>query len=251
MRDGIDVLGVRVDALTQRGLEEEIVAAVERHGHSYFAYVNVHAINLACDDMEFRRFLQSASIVYCDGEGVRLGARLLGFHLPPRIALTYWIWDLCAVCADRSYSIYLLGGDEDAVRDASQNLSARFPALRIVGRHHGYFEKTGPENDLVVADINRVQPNVLVVCFGMPLQERWARDNFLNLRTNVILFGGSTIDYTAGRKKTAPRWMGRMGLEWLFRLAQEPRRLWRRYLIGNPLFLFRIIRARIVRGRKS
>jgi N-acetylglucosaminyldiphosphoundecaprenol N-acetyl-beta-D-mannosaminyltransferase len=85
----------------------------------------------------------------------------------------------------------------------------------------------------------------------MPLQERWARDNFLNLRTNVILFGGSTIDYTAGRKKSAPRWMGRMGLEWLFRLAQEPRRLWRRYLIGNPLFLFRIIRARILRGRKS
>ncbi len=244
-----NVLGVRVDAITDQALNDRIAGVIEGGEHTYFAYVNIHAVNLTRNDEAFRQFLNAAPVVYCDGEGVRLGARILGVRLPPRIVLTYWIWDLCAMCERQGYSVYLLGGKEEIVLKAANNLRQRFPGLRIVGTQHGYFAKSGEESDRVVELINNARPNLLFVCFGMPLQEHWVRQNFARLNVNMILFGGSTIDYAAGVKRVAPFWMRAAGLEWLFRLLQEPRRLWRRYLLGNPAFLARVILQRIQQGR--
>ncbi len=251
MPEHVDVLDVRVDAVNSDKLNEEIGSVVERGGHAYFAYVNIHAINLAQKDKPFRDFLNAAPLVYCDGEGVRLGARILGVRLPPRIVLTYWIWNLCGVCEARRYSIFLLGGTPDVVRRASENLRGKFPNLNITGAQHGYFEKQGSESDSVIEQVNRARPNILFVCFGMPMQEHWVRENFSKLNVNMILFGGSTIDYTAGVKRVAPLWMRSVGLEWLFRLVQEPRRLWKRYLIGNPVFVAKVIAQRFRRPRSS
>ncbi len=249
MAEGVEVLGVRVDAIDDQGLNGEIARIIDEKGHAYFAYVNINAINIAQDNATFRDFLNEAPIVYCDGEGVRLGARILGVRLPPRIVLTYWIWDLCAMCEQRGYSIYLLGGHDHIVRAAAANLKKAFPRLTIAGLRDGYFKKTGEESAQAIAQVNAARPNILFVCFGMPLQEEWVRANFQNLHANMILFGGSTIDYAAGAKRVAPVWMRSAGLEWLFRLMQEPRRLWKRYLLGNPLFMGRILLQRI-RGRR-
>jgi len=228
VRDHVDVLGVRVDAITKENLTEEIGRIIDANGREYLAYVNVHAVNIARSQKAFRDFVNGSPIVYCDGEGVRLGARLLGHRLPPRIVLTYWIWELSAFCEKRGYSVFLLGSTEENVEVAGKELRKRFPALKIAGMHHGFFRKEGTECDEVVRIVNDAVPNVLFVCFGMPLQEQWVERNLGRLEANVILFGGSTIDYTAGKKHVAPRWMCEVGLEWLYRLFQEPRRLWKR-----------------------
>ncbi len=250
MPESVQILDVRVDAVDKAELLEEIAKRITAGSREYLANVNINAINLAQHDPVFRQILNQSPVVYCDGEGVRLGAWLLGVTLPPRIVLTYWIWELCAFAAEMSYSIFLLGGSQGAAEEAAAVMGKRFPGMRIVGTHHGYFDKVGEESDRVVEMIAAARPNILFVCFGMPLQEHWTRRNLQRLAANVILFGGSTIEYAAGRKKLAPSWMSRHGLEWFFRLLQEPRRLWRRYLIGNPLFILRVMMQLLREGRQ-
>jgi N-acetylglucosaminyldiphosphoundecaprenol N-acetyl-beta-D-mannosaminyltransferase len=144
----------------------------------------------------------------------------------------------------------LLGGKEEIVRKAAENLKKAYPRLNVAGIQHGYFAKRGEESDRIVEQVNTARPNILFVCFGMPEQEHWVRENLDRLNPNMILFGGSTIDYAAGKKRVAPVWMRSAGLEWFFRLMQEPRRLWKRYLLGNPLFMGRVLVQRI-RGRRK
>jgi len=239
----VEILGVRVDAIRKEGLYE---ASGEKGS---FAYVNINAINIAQRDEDFRAFLDGARIVYCDGEGVRLGGRLLGHRLPSRIALTHWVWDLCAWCEEHGFSIFFLGAANEVVQRAVQNVTARSPRLKVAGCYHGYFEKSGPESDLVISQINEAKPNVLFVGFGMPLQERWIGQNFVALCANAILTCGSMIEYVAGVRSVSPPWMANHGFEWIYRLCQEPHRMWRRYLLGNPLFLIRILFQRVKQGR--
>lgn len=251
MPESVHILGVRVDAIGKSELLDDIARRIETGSHNYLANVNINAINIAQQDPEFRRIINESPVVYCDGEGVRLGASLLGVSLPPRIVLTYWIWELCAFAAERNFSIFLLGGSRGAAEDAAAAMTRRYPSIKIAGMHHGYFDKDGEESDRVVEMIAASRPNILFVCFGMPLQEHWAYRNFQKLASNVVLFGGSTIEYTAGRKKLAPSWMSKNGLEWLFRLVQEPQRLWRRYLIGNPLFVLKVLAQLVREGRQG
>jgi len=250
MRESVTILGVRVDAVEKAQLLQEIEGRIEAGKREYLANVNINAINIAQHDHEFRKILNGSTVVYCDGEGVRLGARLLGVTLPPRIVLTYWIWELCAFAAQKGYSIFLLGGSVGAAEEAAVEMRRRFPGIRIAGADHGYFNKVGEESDRIIERIGAVRPNILFVCFGMPLQEHWVHRNLQRLSANVILFGGSTIEYASGRKKLAPAWMSGHGLEWLYRVLQEPRRLWRRYLIGNPLFVAKVV-AQMLREKRQ
>ena len=130
---------------------------------------------------------------------------------------------------------------------AAVRLTERFPNLRILGTHHGFFDKTpgSLENEDVIQRINAVKPDILVTGFGMPLQERWLMDNWDRIEANVALTGGAVFDYISEELRRAPRWMTDHSLEWLGRLIIEPRRLWRRYLIGNPLFLWRVLKQRL------
>jgi N-acetylglucosaminyldiphosphoundecaprenol N-acetyl-beta-D-mannosaminyltransferase len=251
MPDHVTIGGVRVDGVDHATLESVISGIIDRKEKQYLAHVNIHAINLARRDETFRAVLNRAPLVYCDGEGVRLGARILGVRLPPRIVLTYWVWDLCRLCAERGYTVFFLGGSLGAAEEAAQNVRHRYPGIRIVGTFNGYFQKEGEESEHVLRLIRETRPQLLFVCFGMPLQEHWVSRNFDRIEANVILFGGSTIEYTARRRSLAPSWMANNGLEWMYRLVQEPRRLWKRYLIGNPGFLARILWQRLTEGSQG
>lgn len=239
--DKVNVLGVGIHVMEKAGLHAAIDASIAGNRRDVYAYTNIHAINLAQEDQSFRGFLNDAHVVYCDGEGVRLGARLLGYHLPPRIVLTYFIWELCRDAEARGYRLFFLGSQTDRVNEAVRRIRERFPKVRIAGCHHGFFPKTGKESDHVVEMIRAACPDILFVGFGMPLQENWIAANMHRLEVKAILPCGSMIDYAAGRKSFAPAWMSDHGLEWLYRLGQEPGRLWKRYLIGNPVFILRVL----------
>jgi N-acetylglucosaminyldiphosphoundecaprenol N-acetyl-beta-D-mannosaminyltransferase len=241
----ITLLNVPLDVLVRDQLLERIRSAIEQKRQEVFSYINIHAVNIAGRDGRFRAFLQAAATVYCDGEGVRMGARILGFNLPPRIVLTYFVWDICAEADNRGYSIFLLGSTQEIINDAVARIRQRFPGIKIVGHHHGYFPKTGEESKRVVEMIRAASPDILFVGFGMPLQEAWIEEHGDSLHAHAILPCGSMIDYVAGHKGLAPAWMSDHGMEWVYRLFQEPGRLWKRYLVGNPLFFFRVVAERL------
>lgn len=241
------ILGVEGHILTVPELHTSLETILRERKKAIVANVNVHCLNLAYGQPWLRSFLNDAQIVFCDGSGVIVGARILGYRIPERITYADWMWQLAEFAEPRGFSFFFLGGRPGVADKASALLKNCFPDLRIVGTHHGYFAKsaTSPENQTVIQKINATQPNILVVGLGMPLQERWLMENWDCIKANVALTGGAVFDYISGDLRRAPRWMTDHGLEWLGRLVIEPRRLWRRYIVGNPLFLFRVFKQRL------
>jgi N-acetylglucosaminyldiphosphoundecaprenol N-acetyl-beta-D-mannosaminyltransferase len=240
--DTVDVLGVPVHLLKRPALTHLLCEMLEQKTRGWISYVNIHAINLAYRLPWYKQFLRESLITYCDGEGVRLGSRILGKPLPERIGLTYWIYDIMVAMEKGGWSVYFLGSTDTVLEKAINVLRIRYPKLRIAGYHNGYLS---PEDDVKTVDlINRANPDLLIVGLGMPKQERWILDHFAALRVPLMTNAGSCIESIVSEDLRYRAWMGRVGLEWFYRLLREPGRLWKRYLIGNPLFMARIIRAR-------
>ena len=245
------VLGVRIDALRSGELTDAVSRLVREHAHVLVLNVNVHGLNLAYENPWLRDFFNRAEWVFPDGEGVVLAARFLGQRLPARITFADWIWDLAERAERERYSLYFLGAKPQVAEAAAQRLRDLFPQLDIFGIRDGYFDKrrSSDGNRQVVEEINRLRPDILLVGLGMPLQEKWLMDNWSDLDVKVALAVGGMFDFVSGRLRRAPKWMQRAGLEWLARLIIEPRRLWRRYVIGNPKFAFRLLRERLMLSR--
>ena len=229
-------------------LLDRILAAIGSGRREIVTYANVHTLNLAVDDAAFRRFLERADVVFCDGYGVKWGARLLGGCIPERYTAPDFLPDLAARCGARGHSVFLLGARPGVAERAARRLARDAPGLRA-GAHHGYFDPTpdGDDNRAVVATINAFRPDLLLIGLGMRRQERWLAANWPALAATVAFPVGAAIDYLAGEVARPPRWITDRGLEWLGRLLVEPRRLWRRYLVGNPRFLWRVVLQRLGR----
>jgi N-acetylglucosaminyldiphosphoundecaprenol N-acetyl-beta-D-mannosaminyltransferase len=243
------VLGVGVDPVTVEELHEEVGHLIWAGERGLVLNANTHCLNLCYEDTELRGFLNGADVVFCDGAGVMLAARLLGGRIPERITYADWVWRLAAFAETQGFSMYLLGARPGVAEEAARRLKARYPDLEIVGVRHGFFDHAAgsPENEVVVREINDARPDILLVGLGMPLQEYWLMENRARLQAGVALTGGAVFDYVSGGLRRGPRVLTDNGFEWLARLLVEPRRLWRRYLIGNPLFLLRVLGQRLGR----
>jgi len=239
-----------VDPLTVAELHAEIARLVRGGRLGLVFNVNAHCLNLCYEDSALRDSLNGADVVFCDGAGVMLAARMLGGRIPARITYAAWIWQLADFAAAEDFSLYFLGAKPGVAQEAARSLRERYPDLRIVGVRHGYFDHSvgSSENREVLEEINSCAPDILLVGLGMPLQERWLTENRHKLHAvGVALTGGAVFDYASRRVRRGPRLLTESGLEWLARLLHEPRRLWRRYLVGNPLFLLRVLRQLVSR----
>ncbi len=243
----INMLGIPVAAFARvDDLHTLFAETIDADQQKTIFNVNAHALNMACTAPDFHDALCAADQVICDSRGVQLAARLLGASVPVNFAYNVWIWDLARFCAACGYSIFLLGAAAGVADAAARKLCEHIPDLHIAGTHHGYFDRnrSSAENVAVLNVIRDAKPAILLVCFGMPLQEYWIMENRSDLAASVILTGGAALDYTSGRLRIAPAWMRARGLEWLGRLLAEPRRLGKRYLLGNPAFVFRLLMQR-------
>ncbi|NEP11742.1 MAG: WecB/TagA/CpsF family glycosyltransferase [Symploca sp. SIO2C1] len=205
--------------------------------------MNVHAMNLVCEQPWYRDFFNNnADLVFCDGFGVLLGAKIKGYSVESEHRMTCpdYIEDLVLALEKQDISLFLLAGKPGVVDKAIAKFKKIAPTLKIKG-HHGYFEKSGEENDAVIDKINKFKPDVLYIGFGMPLQERWILDNLERVEARVFLPLGACLDFYTDTVYRGPSWMTDYGFEWLTRLITEPRRLWQRYLLGNIQFLYRVL----------
>jgi N-acetylglucosaminyldiphosphoundecaprenol N-acetyl-beta-D-mannosaminyltransferase len=243
----VNILGVHVSTLRRDELLDLMELSMQTHSRLRVMHVNAHALNLAYRLPVFRNALNHADVVFCDGFGVKWAARLLGRLIPERYTPPDWISLLCQRCVLEGGSIYLLGARPGVVEKAAQTLVDQHPGLKIAGVQHGYFDRTtgSLENECVLNSIQQACPDVLIVGFGMPLQELWVAENGPRLQAYVVLTAGAIFDYISGEMRRPPRWMTDHGLEWLGRLVYEPQRLWKRYILGNPLFVWRVLRQRM------
>lgn len=240
----IHLLGTRLSLCSREKLLYTLKEAVIQDNQFLVLSGNVHSFNLAYENQWLRDFFNQADIVRLDGAGLRLGAKMLGISSPPRMTWADFAWDLAQLCAENEFSIYFLGGKPGVAEKAAVRLQTKYPTLKLAGCQHGYFDKTmsGAENEAVITAVNNAHPDILLIGFGMPIQEKWLLENKEKLNASVIMTGGAVFDYISGELQRAPKWMTDNGLEWLGRLLVEPRRLWQRYLIGNPLFLWRVLK---------
>lgn len=237
----ISLLGIKVDSLSLHELLKYIESAITRNDQVIISNVNLHAMNIAYSLRWFREFLNRSHVTFCDGVGVKLAARLTGQYLAYRFTPPDFVDSICAIAARLGWRLFFLGAMPGVAQQAADRLSEKFPHL-LIGAHHGYFDKTtdSHENKMIISLINQFQPQILFLGFGMPMQEHWILENFHSLDVRIAIPVGALFDYLSGTLPRAPRWMTDNGFEWLGRLIIEPRRLWKRYIVGNPLFFWRL-----------
>lgn len=239
------ILGVGILSVTRKAaieLIEEAICRRDSQAASVF-FVNAHTLNLAAADPSYRAVLNTAGFVFADGTGVRWAARLRGVRVLDNMVGTDFIPALFQETSGRGYSYFMLGADAPTVAVAADYARHTFPGWRQAGYHHGYLTDDVLAS-AAIEQINIAQPDVLLVGMGNPLQEQWINRNLSRLRVPVCMGIGGLFDYWAGNVSRAPRWLRRLGHEWLWRLYQQPALKAHRYLIGNPLFLARVLRER-------
>ena len=234
----LNFFGIPVVNTTMREAVDWVVARAAQGERSLMAFVNPDCLNIAWKNPEYRDFLVEAERVLPDGIGIHIGCRMLGQALRENVNGTDMFPLLCGAAARERLPLYLLGARPGIAQAAADNMAKRCPGLIIAGARDGYFR---PEEEAALVDaINGSGAKILLVALGAPRQELWLARWRDRLAPEVGMGVGGLLDFYSGRMPRAPVWMREMGLEWLFRLLQEPGRMWRRYVIGNPLFLYRV-----------
>jgi N-acetylglucosaminyldiphosphoundecaprenol N-acetyl-beta-D-mannosaminyltransferase len=242
----IELLGTHLDAITLEGAVAVVEDAVATRRPTLNASLNAAKIVRLQRDAELREAIAGCELVTADGVPVVWAARLLGHEVPERVNGTDLMEALLARAEECGWSVFLLGSRDDVLADLRAELTRRHPRLVIAGSQHGYFSAE-EEND-VAASVAAARPDLLFVALETPQKELFQARHRASLAVPFTMGVGGSFDVLAGRRRRAPRWAQRSGLEWAFRLAQEPRRLLRRYLVGNSRFVGLVLRE-LVRSR--
>jgi N-acetylglucosaminyldiphosphoundecaprenol N-acetyl-beta-D-mannosaminyltransferase len=245
----VEFLGVPIDTLTLDETIAEAVLAMRAHGHCQHVALNVAKFIKMQSDEELRRDVVQSDIIGIDGMGILWGARLLGLSVPQRVSGIDLFERLLEICGKEGFRPYFLGAQQSVLDRAIKNLRIKFPNLKIAGWHHGYFD--AEQEHEVVQAIRKSGADCLFIGLPTPRKERLLarfRDSF---HIPFIMGVGGSFDVIAGEVNRSPFWMQEVGLEWLYRLLQEPRRMFWRYFTTNAAFAMLLTRAFIARTFKS
>jgi N-acetylglucosaminyldiphosphoundecaprenol N-acetyl-beta-D-mannosaminyltransferase len=208
-------------------------------------YANVHSYITAKKNCQLKKALHTADIVYSDGWGIVLAAKLFGLPTPTRLTAYDFFPQFLQKADNQRTSLYLLGGSKETIKKTAIMIKKQYPHIQIQGFHNGYIQ-TKQEELRIIREINQKKVNILLVGMGTPMQEIWTYKNKHTLNVKVIWCVGGLFDYLSGDMKHCPKWIGNIGFQWLWRLVHEPRRLWKRYLLELPQFFIYIMKAKFL-----
>jgi N-acetylglucosaminyldiphosphoundecaprenol N-acetyl-beta-D-mannosaminyltransferase len=244
----VQVLGIPIASISMDDSLSAILELLERKGGAQVCFTNPHCANLAQGDKEYMAALCQADLNLADGIGIKVAGSLLGQPVEQNVNGTDLFPRLCAALEQSDHRVFLLGGRPGIAEDVRQWMADHAPKVQVCGIQHGYFGTE--EEDEVTARIAAARTDLLLVAFGVPRQDTWLAQNLTATGARVGMGVGGLFDFYAGRIPRAPQWLRELGLEWVFRLYQEPGRMWRRYLLGNAVFLLRVVLQRL-RGVSS
>jgi len=236
----IDFFGIKVANKTMQEAVADIVSFASRETQTQVAFVNPDCLNIAWKNDAYRSLLDRSEYVLPDGIGLHIGCRLQQVSLKANVNGTDLFPELCAQMQHSGLRLFLLGARPGIAEATASNMRKRFPGLDICGTQHGYFDRA--QTRQVVDKINQSRADIVLVAMGAPNQELWIDAHRQQLDARVLMGVGGLFDFYSGRISRAPAWVRELGMEWGWRLLQEPRRMWKRYVIGNPLFLYRVWR---------
>lgn len=242
----LDFFGIFIANTTMGEAIDWMADRIRRRETSQVAFVNPDCLNIAYTHPAYRGALGNAAKVLPDGIGINLGCRMQGLNLRQNVNGTDLFPRLCERSVQEGFSLFLLGARPGVAEAVSGQMRRRFPQLKVAGARHGYFSEE--ETAQVVAEINASGADILLVAFGAPRQDLWLAEHARELSPPLRIGVGGLFDFYSGRMRRAPVWMREIGMEWVYRLMQEPGRMWRRYVIGNPVFLYRVWRQRLKGG---
>jgi N-acetylglucosaminyldiphosphoundecaprenol N-acetyl-beta-D-mannosaminyltransferase len=241
------VCGIPVANLTEDEAVTAIDEMISKGGSHYGAVVNAAKIVAANQDEKLKQVLLDADLITADGMSVVWSSRLLGQPLKQRVTGIDLFESLVEHAAKRGWSVYFLGARDESVCGTVERFKSRHAELKVAGYHNGYFAES--ESNAVSDAIKQSAADLLFVAMGSPAQEKWMASQLARSGVRFALGVGGSFDHVSGLAVRAPQWMQRRGLEWFHRLAREPRRLWKRYLIGNLAFVWLIAKQLASRPR--
>lgn len=243
----INFLGSPMDSANMQETVAYIASRVEQKDFLQHVVVNVAKLVHMQKDPELAESVKACDLINIDGMGVVLGARFLGHKIPERVAGVDLFHNLLDMSAKKVFPVFLLGAEDEVVSKTAQKVKQLHPGVQVVGFHHGYFfnDKEGDDEQAVVDKIKASGARLLFVAITSPKKE-----NFINkwkdqLGVDFVMGVGGTFDVVAGKVKRAPVWMQNYGLEWFYRIMQEPRRMWKRYAVTNSLFALMLIKEKL------
>ena len=236
------VFGVPFFCGTMQEALQKTDEAVRSGKSRHIAFINAHCLNLAYKDKAYKQVLKECSVVFADGIGAKIGAAILGTKVEENVNGT----DMFPLLAQRPYRIYLFGGSAEVAKAALAKARAIGGKAEFVGSTDGFFKEKS--EDELFDELSRLKPDLILVAMGVPKQEMWINRNLSRLPGCTAIGVGGLLDFVSERIPRAPLWMRKTNIEWCFRLYCEPARLFKRYIIGNPLFIFRVYKSKLWRN---
>ena len=244
----IYIFSCPIDALDMQATIAEIETCIHNRILCQHVVVNVAKIVEMQKNKKLRQIVSDCHIINADGMPLVWAARLLKKPLPGRVAGVDLFQELVEVCSEKGYRPFFLGARERVVKEMVQQFSRKFPGLNIAGFRNGYFTDN---EELHIADsIKKSRADMLFVGFSSPMKEEFLNKWMPHMNVPFCMGVGGSFDIVAGRTKRAPFWMQRLGLEWAFRIYQEPRRMWKRYATTNPMFIWMLVKE-LIKNRKN
>jgi len=214
----------------------------EKSVHVVFAYS--HSTVIYSEDVVFRDAVESAELVLADGKPFIWVSQLIGKPIKEKSSGSDFMLEFLRECAKKGFGVFLLGASEEVLGRLKKSFEKNYPHLTVAGLYSPPFgEWTREEDERILSMVNKSGAKILLVGISTPKQDIWIHENKSNLKVNVSLCVGAAFDYASGVKKRAPKWMQDAGLEWFYRLIHEPARMWRRYILGGPIFLWLIVKG--------
>ena len=236
----VKLLDVEFDNVTMKDILKNITDKISLNQKLTISFINADCLNKAYENEEYKEILSKADMVLPDGSGINLGCNMIHNPLKENLNGTDMLPFICKLAEEKEYKIYLFGAKDGVADTMKNNLVKLYPNLKIVGTHHGYINDNS--FDEVINDINSKRPDILLVAMGAPYQEKFILNFKDKIDSKIFLGVGGLFDFYSNNIKRAPLFMRETGFEWVYRMIQEPKRMWKRYIIGNPKFLFRVFK---------